>query len=440
MGGGSATGGGAATGGGGSATGGGGAATGGGGSATGGGGSATGGGGGSTNHDGGFIFTGPQDSGSFNPATSYTLLTTDAGTGPAASIGSPCATGDDCAALGAGAGCFTNGDGGFCTTTCPGESDLCDAGFGCLRGIYTDNSGDMIGLCLPECASSADCSGHGALTTCSGPYYTFEPGFPLGEYGCYPGCTTDADCNGLMCNPLTSTCVDPNAYLGAQCQSDADCRTLGPNGTCLTDERNPSNRYCTRWCDLNSLTGEPCITGYATLPDGGVASIELRGCAQDSDCQLASANTCNYFPAENQAYCSVKCSSDADCPDGHCDVASGDCRSNGGFWATDCAVGNNCDTGLCVNDFHRQGKSNCTQLCMNDGECPSGAVCVFSPVAIDSKLYNFFLSIDAGFCAPGCASDGGTCSDPNDSCLAPHDPPEIDFAGSGNASGHFCWR
>jgi hypothetical protein len=388
----------------------------------------------------GFIFTGPLDAGVFNPANSYTLLTTDAGGGTATFIGAPCASAGDCASLGANAGCFSNGDGGFCTVTCPAESDLCDAGFGCLRGLYFESNGDMVGLCLPECAGPADCGGHGALTQCSGPYYTFEPGFPLGERGCFPGCARDSDCNGLSCNPLTNTCVDPNAYVGAQCQSDADCRNLGEGGSCLADARDPSTRYCTRACDPSGLSVDPCVSGYATLPDGGPVSIELHPCASDLDCQLASTNTCNYFPELNQAYCSIRCSSDADCPDGKCDATSGDCRSTGGFWATDCAVGNNCESGLCVDDFHHAGQSNCTQLCMSDGECPSGAVCVFSPVAIDPVLYNFFLSMDAGFCAPSCASDAGTCADSNDRCLAPHNPPEIDFAGSGNASGNFCWR
>jgi hypothetical protein len=165
----------------------------------------------------------------------------------------------------------------------------------------------------------------------------------------------------------------------------------------------------------------------------------MRLCNSDLDCQFASSNTCNYFPDRGRALCTIRCASDADCLDGACDVASGDCRQ-GAFWASDCAANNNCSTGLCVADFHNGTAFNCSSNCLTDTECPAGAVCVFSPVAVDPERGHISFASDAGFCAPSCAADGGVCSSATDSCLAPVLAPEIDFAGSAAASSNFCWR
>ena len=388
----------------------------------------------------GIFFTGSLDASGYVSSNGYAWLPSDGGSGaPGATFGSPCATGNDCVVLGYHAGCFSNGDAGFCTVDCPAESDLCDAGFACMRGLSFDDLGDDIGLCLPTCASASDCAAHAGFAVCSGPFVTFNPGFPLGALGCFPACATDSDCNGLLCNSATHRCVLPDAYLGAQCASDADCSDLGPGASCLVNERNPSNRYCTFACDPTAVGSEQCVSDYATLPDGGPVFVELKSCSGDSDCQFASRNTCNYFPHRHHALCTIRCASDADCPDGTCDAASGDCRQNA-FWASDCAADSNCGLGLCVSDFHQPTHFNCTHTCFGDGECPGGAVCVFSPVAVDPQLGDFFYATDAGFCAPSCAADAGVCADPTTSCLPPVDPPEIDFAGSGNASSNFCWR
>jgi hypothetical protein len=247
---------------------------------------------------------------------------------------------------------------------------------------------------------------------------------------CFPACSSDADCAGLICNTLTRTCADPEAYLGSQCQSDADCRNLGPGGTCLITDRTPSIGYCTVACQPDPSDTE-CVTGYATLPDGGPAAVRLKLCRSDQDCQFSSSNTCNYVPATSWSFCTLRCFTDADCPDGACDPDSGHCHKTQ-LWAHGCAISQNCATGVCEPNVFSPG-TTCSSECAYDADCPGGSVCV------DAPPYNSGLEPNTGlgFCAPECSHEGGACPELMTRCLGPEGPAEP--YAFGHASSPFCW-
>src|SRR5205823_1852742 len=150
-----------------------------------------------------------------------------------------------------GAGCFRSADAGFCTLTCPSETDVCDAGQICARGLnFSSVDGNDHGLCLPICAQASDCAGAGALTACSGPMPNLDPNFyPARPSACFASCFSDADCNsfssGLLCNTLLHRCADPASFVGRSCASASDCRDLGPGGSCMVDG---AGSYCTLEC------------------------------------------------------------------------------------------------------------------------------------------------------------------------------------------------
>lgn len=402
----------------------------------------------------GFVFEGPRVRGARPSGSAYTLdLAT--GTGPAgATIGSPCATGNDCASLGVHAACFRNGASGFCTIDCDldpeGPSVLCPSGSYCFTSLRADGGR----LCLPSCATDADCPNRQML--CSAPLGTFNVGTGQAP-ACLPLCLDDADCNtdssGLVCDPTLRRCESPRQALGRNCATNADCRGLGPDGVCLHSTRDPNASYCTVACDPGvadtcALSGTgtdvlgPCVAGYAATAAGEDVPVCLRACASEADCRALSVNTCSYVPALAAGVCTIACTSDADCIDGTCNVATGDCQAHP-FWSPRCASDSNCPLDLCVSDFHRAAPHNCSARCLADADCPSGSVCVTSPVALDGAgehLVSGTGTGDSGFCAPTCTPDAGVCADPTTTCLLPHDPPEIDFAGSGSASSSFCWR
>ncbi|MFO0727634.1 MAG: hypothetical protein U1E65_27900 [Myxococcota bacterium] len=377
----------------------------------------------------GFVFDGQGDVGVRRTDDSYALLPATGAATRSATIGTSCTVGDDCAALGSGAGCLRAAQEGFCTRSCPAESDHCGAGLVCARNLVD------VGICLPTCTgTTTGCSG--VLDHCSGPFFTFEIDvFPsLHSLACFPGCSTDDDCQPRqgerVCSRSLGRCADPEAFVGRSCHGVGDCGDLGPTGRCLTSPRDPNAGYCTTLCEVQDPLGSGCVGDYAQSSAGDPVGVRLKTCAKNEDCQLAGDATCNFFPETNEALCSVRCRSDLDCPSGACNPQSGNCQQHR-FWATECGADINCATGLCVSDFHAPEHRNCTRRCFADGQCQAGEVCVTSPSA----------HLEAGgFCAPSCTPGGAACPDPSARCILPVAVPEIDFAGSGSASGPFCWR
>jgi len=257
----------------------------------------------------GFVFDGPRAPAPVGTGASFSLDPAT-GTGPAGvTLGAPCTTGNDCAALGAHAACWRSGGHGFCTIDCDldaeGPSTLCPTGSYCFTSLRADGGR----LCMPTCAADADCP-TGEL--CSASLGTFNVASGRAR-ACLPSCASDADCNvdtsGLVCRVAAQRCESPREILGSRCTSDADCFGLGTGGACMRSTRDPSASYCTRACDLAAgvctIGGTdplgPCVSGYATTSDGADVPVCLRACASDDTCRARSANTCNYLPSLSSA-------------------------------------------------------------------------------------------------------------------------------------------
>jgi hypothetical protein len=123
--------------------------------------------------------------------------------GPApGALGGACAGNDDCRAVGAGAVCFTEGDGfpqGHCSISC--ATAACPATGTCVQ--YSNGARG----CLSSCAAAADCrNGYACLT------------LDAAQGGvCIPRCSNDADCNDpqLVCDPIGGLCVPKPAGGGS---------------------------------------------------------------------------------------------------------------------------------------------------------------------------------------------------------------------------------
>jgi hypothetical protein len=200
-----------------------------------------------------------------------------------------CATDDDCPddALCAGT---------ICRWAPPCGSDACDErGDGTCRG----------GLCVPSCATNADCGGTRA-TGCV-------------DQRCVSVCTTSADCApGGACT--SGFCQDPQCVTSADCAEGETCS----RGACLPAGGCRSNADCAE--------GSVCDDGLCV--GGGE-------CIRDADCgpnRVCDARTC----VDSRA-----CSSTADCPaDATCIgqvCVPRLCRGN-----ADCAGESVCEDGRCV--------------------------------------------------------------------------------------------
>lgn len=398
----------------------------------------------------GFVIDDPGPLPTPPSGSAYTLLTAASGGSGGGTLGSPCTTAGDCSALGPHAACMHADAGGFCTIDCDldpeGPSQLCPSGAYCFTRLRDDGGR----LCLPSCESDTDCP---SGMHCGGPLGQFNV-VPIAQRACLPSCATDADCNattsGLRCDTARHTCVTPRSALGAACTTSDDCLGLDPGARCMRSTRDPSRSYCTVLCDpaesvctLGDVVGS-CVTGYASDASGAVLSVCLGACSAESECQLASVNTCNYFPTLARALCTIACTTDADCVHGTCDAASGDCRETSA-WSSACASDSSCPgpSAICVADFHHQDLRNCTRRCFGDGDCAAGDVCVTGPNAEDGAgarlAYMTGTGPDEGFCAPTCTPGTTPCPD-GSTCLQPMTMPEIDFSGSGAASHAFCWH
>jgi hypothetical protein len=188
---------------------------------------------------------------------------------------------------------------------------------------------------------------------------------------------------GTSCTALEPSCEVPNR-LGAACAVDADCGygfSCWSNAARLGFPGGPANGYCTLRCTL----ADDCLhvdPGAACRPvDGTDDGICLRGCLSkdpmpnelkcldrtDVICwSTAVLGLAPFDPfARQQGFCQPACGSDADCPEGFCDLPSGNCVDEppaGAAIGAGCAVDADCRGGVCATPVG--GASFCTASCV----------------------------------------------------------------------------
>ena len=182
---------------------------------------------------------------------------------------------------------------------------------------------------------------------------------------CEP-CNSDADCElGSLCLTNQNT---GEQFCGAPCNGASDC----PRGsTCF--EISDSEQQCAPF-------GGTCI-GFPPSDLGGA-------CADDTEC-LNGASRC--ATVGDRAFCTVECSSNADCPAGVRQCVSGTCladwtsgpegcgRMDNGPIANcgtngECPLGQTCLTSI-IEDYPSRLGPLCGHTCDESSPCPAGSRC-----------------------------------------------------------------
>jgi len=256
------------------------------------------------------------------------------------------------------------------------------------------------------------------------------PSSPSGEY-CLPSCEGGATWN------LGFACEDGQAVPCAEA-SDSSCSVCG----C------PSNLRC--------VPEEGCVelleVGEACAAD---ADCKSANCGDDTKlCRVPLGQPCDEtncdlcFRSEDWSYCSVRCSTDSECPGSLClfhslastsfgqwcfppcqDACSGECVqddfganqacdcSTCGFtmhWpaGTECVHFIQCDGNEC---YRGPGGSMCSGSCDSDADCDDGFACVDTCTPTSADCDDLCLPVCDGECERGtCAElpspDGGNVS------------------------------
>ncbi len=295
--------------------------------------------------------------------TSATADTSSGGSGTGGGAGS--------SSGGTGEGGSTGGQSSACADECTAPKGVCDEDAKkCVECLKDDQCSD--GVCdestkaCVECVEHADCGDatkplceDNACTGCGAPVDCTALGLaqclPSGACG---ACTSEADCDGKVCDPETNTCTNLAAHeLNAceACEHDAQCQVgqvcvemkyndpaeglvgnfclwrkdataVGaPNGTCGLNSRPFASQV-----DVTSVDGEenvtictlatttcPAVLQYRTTVSGCVTPGVDDGACGDPDfndgrCRLNGAS---------QPKCTYPCVGNEDCPAGTCTAA-----------------------------------------------------------------------------------------------------------------------
>jgi hypothetical protein len=231
------------------------------------------------------------------------LTCLDTNGGRACKVG--CATAADCES-----GCCTDrydtgvlvcAEAEACTNPCKKRGEMCDPGSSttpndCCRGTCVQSENPDYAGCRPTCTTNEQCDtgccvpfsnttsgfcaaaefcGCGAAGTACGPTEpeccdgTLCAGFTAETLSCYQTCTTDADCPGTKCGPLSdnsaSICDQACAMLGGACGPELlDCCA---GATCAG---NATDGYtCFQSCDDPS----DCPSGNCEILSDGMTGI-----------------------------------------------------------------------------------------------------------------------------------------------------------------------
>jgi hypothetical protein len=250
----------------------------------------------------------------------------------------PCV--EDWQCPGAGAFCRSAEEGfpgGQCTSACTDRTE-CDDG-----AVYNEClllTGATAMACEAYCRNGSDCrTGY----TCQ-VLGTDAAGATRGV--CLPVCATDAECGGTsQCDPYTGRCVamggvhTTGAVTGEACTSDAACRS----GNCRLPVENASytgylGGYCQSLCRIPQ--------GYNTNNFFDGPALPQGTCTGDAVCLPGG----NQQGAGDLGVCLASCTSSADCRPGYtCNQTIQSHTFTNGYCApVNCmAAGMTCPTGTC---------------------------------------------------------------------------------------------
>lgn len=318
-----------------------------------------------------------------------------------------------------------------------GSGGQCASGF-CAEGVCCNEA------CTGKCQTCTATGSVGTCTSLTAPPAgkgTCDP-YVCGAVDCKAACTGDADCIATSyCNTTTSRCeprIDKGATCttGSQCKSgfcaDGYCCDSACTGACESCSESGSLGVCTK---LNGVadkhakcpTGEcttTCVAGAcgfkaAATPCGGGASsctgntLTAAGKCSGTDerCVMGGTAACpGDLKCADASTCLSKCSKDADCVSGTCDLVSGACGTTtdagvdaapgtdvgvadgstklseqpkvGGEF-TRCSKASDCPSGHCVEGICCD--TACTDKCYSCALITSPGKCTVSPIGVDLR-------------------------------------------------------
>jgi hypothetical protein len=155
---------------------------------------------------------------------------------------------------------------GYCTTTCSSFEECARFDPMATCGVTDPQLG---GFCQRGCLSKEPARGEEkclgredliCLSVAAGGDLPFDPDErQLGS--CVPSCSSDADCPGRFCDPISFNCSDSPASggeIGAACDTDTDCA----GGLCIFPVGGPA--FCTAYCALYQVSA--CAWGNNASP------------------------------------------------------------------------------------------------------------------------------------------------------------------------------
>jgi len=369
----------------------------------------------------------------------------------------PCKSGSDCST-----GCCTDlydtgvticADMKACTTPCKKHGEACNGGdldtpTDCCRGTCVQSDAPDYAGCRPTCNTSADCDtgccvpfSNSSSGFCVDPKYCSCPadGEPCGQgvancctgmscvgdnnggFVCRHDCTTDADCAGGKCSPLSSNdggiCLSCAAG-GAACGSDLQC--CG-NGVCADTG---SGSYS---CHPPCQTSADCGGGKCTMLPNNVGvcdSCAAVGATCSAGVPCCGSNVCSSMGGDYS--CHAPCNVDADCGTG--EACSGLTSGSGGICVPSSnpnpnpmcvALDGACSADVtCCSPLICAGTDTftCHAQCVSDDDCPTNAYCAPLDSGNGSICQTLDICVSAGLtCGPGIPCCDGTCVTPPDS-------------------------
>ena len=341
------------------------------------------------------------------------------GSAPKYGVGHYCYENRDCAS----GLCLDPPAGGYCTARCQSDAE-CDSGTRC--GTLPDGSRGCLLECIPDFEVQpgyACMDGVPAACKTLGQEWCSECGCPTGlrcqkGVGCLPlsevgeACDLDSDCRTNNCStfahvcrtPVGQPCVSTNCdecvhdpsgitYCSRQCTSDSQCNSLiCQTGytirSCVPPCIGGKDSLCPGSCDfLPSIAKYECDCTSCTRDepkrDLGVVCWNDVHC-KDGACQTPSLDSCLSSQPYGCGTCTKACAADADCGAGvACTTvtcAAGQTVGCGNLCLRTCDSNSPCEVGECRALSGAAGASvvvwiprrPMNAICVRDTDCQSG--------------------------------------------------------------------